>query len=278
MIALDPVALSYLLEGTGPVTVDGRTLTAANLVATLLNQTYIDLEPVEQDAFFQDAAAEVFEASTSRLSSPLAFVQGLRRSATEGRFLVAPFDQRDATELEGAAVLGALSTTDGHVPHVDVGINDNTASKMSYYLRYNAEVQAVSCDGGRQELVGSMTLRQSISPAQAAALPDSVTGANPTAPERGAQQIAVQVYGPAGGQMTDFRIDGKAVAANLPVYTDGSGRQVVSLNVVPSSQNAVRLTWSMTTGDGQDADGVVGVTPSVVAGDQSSTFASACGR
>ncbi len=278
VIALDPVALSYLVGGTGPVTVDGRTLTASNLVPTLLNQTYIDLDPAAQDAFFQDAAAEVFDASTSRLRSPLAFVEGLRRSATEGRFLVAPFDQQDATMLEGAAVLGALSTTDGHVPHVDVGINDNTASKMSYYLRYDTEVQSVSCQGGRQDLAGSMTLRQSISPAQAAALPDSVTGANPTAPERGAQQVAVQVYGPAGGQMTDFRIDGKAVGANLPLYTDDSGRQVVSLNVVPSSRSNVRITWSMTTGEGQDADGVVGVTPSVVAGDQSSTFTSACGR
>ena len=276
VLAIDPVSLGYLLEGTGPVSVQGQTLTSQNLVPLLLNQTYIDLPGDQQDAFFQAAAAQVFEAATGDLRSPLAFLQGLRRSATEGRFLLAPFDESDQGPLAGTAILGALSTVDGHVPHVDIGLNDNTASKMSYYLRYNAEVDAVSCQGDRQELAASMTLRQSISPAKAAALPDSVTGANPTAPERGAQQVAVQVYGPAGGQMTDFRLNGKAVGASLPVFTTESGRPVVTLTVVPSSRENVRLTWTMTTGEGQDAGGEVGVTPSVVAGDQSSTFASAC--
>ena len=43
MISIDPVALSYLLAVTGPVTVDGVTLTADNAVDELLNGTYLRL-------------------------------------------------------------------------------------------------------------------------------------------------------------------------------------------------------------------------------------------
>ena len=45
VLALDPVAMSYLLEGTGPVDVGATTLTAANVVDELLNRPYLELEP-----------------------------------------------------------------------------------------------------------------------------------------------------------------------------------------------------------------------------------------
>ena len=40
-MALDPVAMSYLLDGTGPVQVDGTTLTRDNVVDELLNKPYL---------------------------------------------------------------------------------------------------------------------------------------------------------------------------------------------------------------------------------------------
>ncbi len=66
VIATDPVALSYLLEATGPVTVpvDGGAvdLDAGNVVQTLLSDAYADLEPGEQtDTFFAAVAARVLE-------------------------------------------------------------------------------------------------------------------------------------------------------------------------------------------------------------------------
>ena len=43
VISADPVALSYILKGTGPIkAADGTTITADNAVSLLLNQTYID--------------------------------------------------------------------------------------------------------------------------------------------------------------------------------------------------------------------------------------------
>ena len=93
VIALDPVGMSYVVDGTGPVQVDGLTLTADNLVDELLNKPYIERGIEAQDQLFRKAARAIFDAMTGDLTSPVSFVDGLSRATREGRFLVAPFDQ-----------------------------------------------------------------------------------------------------------------------------------------------------------------------------------------
>ena len=141
VLALDPVGMSYLLAGTGPVEVDGRVLTSENVVEELLSRPYLELDPAAQDRFFEAAARAIFDAATDELASPVSFLEGFQRAASEGRFLVAPFDGQDARRLDGSRVLGALPGDDGQTPHVDIGVNDATASKMSYYLRYRTTVE-----------------------------------------------------------------------------------------------------------------------------------------
>ena len=47
-----------------------------------------------------------------------------------------------------------MPTDDSTTPYVDIGLNDTTGSKMSYYLRYRAEIKPTSCAQNRQSLVG----------------------------------------------------------------------------------------------------------------------------
>ncbi len=42
VLAIDPVAMSYLLDGTGPVSAEGRRLTSSNAVEELLSRPYLD--------------------------------------------------------------------------------------------------------------------------------------------------------------------------------------------------------------------------------------------
>ena len=93
VLALDPVGMSYLLAGTGPVA--GRRSHAherkrdrgiAQVVPTSSST------PAAQDGFFEASARAIFEAATDKLASPLQFLEGFQRAAREGRFLVAPFD------------------------------------------------------------------------------------------------------------------------------------------------------------------------------------------
>lgn len=273
VISLDPVTLSYLLEGTGPVRVADVDLTPVNVVEELLNRPYLEQSVEQQDAFFAEAARQIFGAVTTDLTSPLDVVRGLDRAATEGRFRIASFDPEEREELASTQVVGALPDDDAERPYVFVGLDDATGSKMSYYLRYRVSVEAGGCRDRRQTLSGTMTLNQTVSAAEAAGLPESVTGSGDFGTERGSQLVVVRVYGPTGGDVSGVKVDGSAVAVE-PVQLNG--RPVVTLAALLSGPDDVLVTWSMETGPGQLGDGRVGVTPSVTPGSKDSTFASAC--
>ena len=274
VLALDPVAMSYLIEGTGPVQVGDTTLTADNLVEELLSRPYVELAPQAQDRLFQQVARAIFDAMTADLASPTRFVEGLQRAADEGRLLVAPADAGDRELLEGSAVLGELRTDAGATPLVDIGLNDATASKMSYYLRHWADVRAQSCQDGRQVLDATLNLSQAISPSEAAELPDYLTGGGSYGTEPGTQLVAVRLYGPAGGTIDDLSLDGRKLDPAQVVELDG--RPVVTVAVLIENTDDVVLTWSMHTGAGQTGDIELGMTPGVLPGDGHETFESAC--
>ena len=67
VISVDPVAMSYLLNATGPVTLaNGKQLTADNAVDYLLHDVYMETpDPEKQNAIFADAASKVFAALTT---------------------------------------------------------------------------------------------------------------------------------------------------------------------------------------------------------------------
>ena len=274
VLAIDPVGMSYLLEGTGAVRVDGRTLRSGNLVEELLNRPYLELGVTEQDEFFASSARKIFEAATDEIASPIRFVEGFARASREGRFLIAPFDAEDAGRLEGSRVLGGLPVDDGKTPFVNVGVNDATSSKMSFYLRYRTTVTAESCEDGRQQLSGRMTLSQTIAPSAAARLPKSVTGAGDEITEPGLQTVIVRVYAPHGGSIDSLTIDGVRVS---PREDTVEGRPVISIVTQLSSRDDVVATWTMESGPGQTGPGRLSVTPGIVRGDSDRTLASACG-
>ena len=145
VLSLDPVAMSYLLEGTGPVTVGRPGADLGERGGGLLSRPYLELDPVQQDEVFKEAASAIFEAATGDLADPVAFVKGLGRAADEGRFLVASFDEaEDQAWPAPASAERSPATTEPRRTSTSASTTA-PARKMSYYLRYNAEVRARSC-------------------------------------------------------------------------------------------------------------------------------------
>jgi hypothetical protein len=134
-------------------------------------------------------------------------------------------------------------------------------------------VRARSCEGGKQQLNGSMSVWQAIDASEAAELPEYLTGLGDATVRQGEQAVAIRIHGPHGGTIEDVRIDGKAVAAR-PDTLDG--RPVATLYIFVESTKDVIVNWSMTSGDGQDGDPELSMTPSVVPGDKDAVTASAC--
>ena len=275
VLSLDPVAISYLLGATGPVEVGGVTLTEDNAVEELLSRVYLRLpDPADQDAWFREVARTVFDRVSTGVGAPQELVRALAAGVRERRVFVHSFDDGLQAAIVGKAVAGDLVTDPDAAPQVGFYLNDGTASKMSYYLRYDVSVDATYCNQGVQGLTGHATL-MSDAPEDAAALPDYVTGGYAGYGGRvGSQLVQVYIYGPVGGEITALALNGKPLRGPDPVLD--RGRPVLNATLMLEPQQKVDLTWTMKAGPGQTDDVRVHVTPSVDAGSSSSRAASAC--
>jgi hypothetical protein len=143
------------------------------------------------------------------------------------------------------------------------------ATKMSYYLRYDALVEPVLCPAGRQKLVGTMTLRHAISDAEAARLPTDITGTV----DGGKEWVQVRIYGPVGGTIEDVTLDDQPVST-APERLEG--RPAVTVLVLLDSSVEHRIGWTMRAGAGQTGDVQLRMTPGILPGANTRTFESGC--
>jgi len=224
VLSVDPVALSYVLEGTGAVALpSGDELTSSNAVPLLLSEVYARYEdPADQDVFFAGAAGAVFGALAEGEGDQRAVLAGLLRAGREGRLLAWSADPDEQARLAGSAVAGDLPDEGG--PDVGVFFVDGTEAKMGYYARAALSVRSACDEGGTGEVEVALS-----STAPAAGLPRYVTGSLLPPEELGSTVTNVLVYGPAGGGISTVSVDGERV---LFTSTTDRGRPVALVRVV----------------------------------------------
>lgn len=271
IIALDPVTLSYLLEATGPIAVEGGELTAANAIEVLLHEVYFRYpDPADQDVFLADVASRVFDAIVGGRGDASGLVRALTRGVGEHRVFVHSFAADEQRRIAGTGLSGELRTElDG--PRVDIALNDATGAKMQYFLRYDVDVRG-RCVGTTQAYDVTMHVA-SRTPPNVLDLPDYVTGGNASGTPIGSQTVLVDVFGPAGGTVGGFDQDG----VEFPAFTvTASGRQVaqVPLELGPGEES--ELHWTMTASPGGSGDTQVTVTPGVERESESSIVPESC--
>ncbi|MSZ76996.1 MAG: DUF4012 domain-containing protein [Actinobacteria bacterium] len=274
VVATDPVTLSYVLEATGPVEVDGVELTHENATAELLSGTYARLtDPEAQDAFFRRAGSKIFGAVT-HVDDAAGLLRALQRSADEQRLLFSSVHPDEEREVTRTALAGVDRPAPADVPRVGVFVSDTTGttgSKLSYYLRYQAKVVSTGCGRGRQELTGTAAL-QLKTPEAPDDLPLYVTGGDPAVPV-GDEDLYILLVGPKAGSLNDVRQDGRPVRSRVVDY---EGRPATRVELRLPAGGATELTWRMVASAEQTGDVQVDVTPSVVPGSTSSVAVSSC--
>jgi len=224
VVATDPVALSYVLGATGPVRLsDGQRLTSDNAVRLLLRDVYDTYQdPRAQDAFFASAAVAVFQRLTRGAGSPTAMLDALGRASGERRFLVWSAHDEEQSRLGGTVLAGSLPSSEASDPTVGVFFNDATASKMSYYLRASARLDAGRCRAdGMRDLALVMTMTSTAPPK---GLPEYVTGRG------GSPTVSTVVYlaSPVGGGVVTVAVDDRPLEVNTQQV---AGRSVSALTV-----------------------------------------------
>ncbi|MGO1854049.1 MAG: DUF4012 domain-containing protein, partial [Microbacteriaceae bacterium] len=224
VLSLDPVALSYLLEATGPIALPtGDELNSETAVQLLLNEVYLRYEdPAEQDAFFAAAAASVFASLTSGSADPAALVSALGRAGEEHRLMIWNALPEEQAVLDGTTLQGVLGSPDADVTEFGVYLNDGTGSKMDYYMQVAAGAQ--SCTPGEATL--RVTLRNA-APADAASLPSYITGGGSFGIPPGEVDTVSYIYLPAGAELVSATLAGSDESPGLGGGTD-DGRQVLT--------------------------------------------------
>lgn len=174
VIAIDPVALSYLLGATGPITMpDGEIINEDNVVELTESTAYIRF-PNDQPArkrYLQSIANEVVKKLTGKLQSPRKMLDALGRAASERRIAVwsaAPADQKI---LEESPL--AYTIPDDPAPYAEVVINNLAGNKMDYYLKRQIDYAADGCDGDTRNSTVTVRLTNTASDKP---LPEYVSG------------------------------------------------------------------------------------------------------
>lgn len=275
-ISIDPVALSYILKGTGPVRLaDGTELSSSNAVQLLLHKVYLDYadSPAKQDAFFASAAKRVFDAVTSGRGDPAAVIRELTKAVGENRILVASSHRGEQRILATSQIGGRLSGNDGATPHVGLYINDSTSAKLEYYLARKTTVSAQKCSAVGVQTLNTTTVLSSHAPKNAASLPDSILG-NGTGEKPGSMRMNLRFYTPYDGQMTSLALNGRPQTIN---FGSQLGRQVVIVSVLLAPGETVTVTTTILTGSGQRNGAVFSTTPGIEATPNNVRVPTSCG-
>ena len=245
VLSIDPVALSYLLTATGPVTLPtGDVLTPDNVVSTLLSTAYSRYsDPTQQDDFFAGAAATVFSSISSGNLDASALLAGLARAGEERRVYLWSADDTEQSRIAETTLAGELPTSTADQPKFGVYFNDGTASKMDYYLGTKISVgQAVCRQDGRPSWVVDVTLSNNAPADAATSLPEYVTGGGQLGTRAGDISTNVSIYAPSAGVFVTAAEDGAEVG--LQTASD-SGLSVIQYQktLSPGQTSTMRVEF-----------------------------------
>lgn len=272
VFSVDPMALSYVLAGTGPVTLQpGVQLTAGDAVPYLLNYLYLHTDFATQNATFSLAAHRTFDALVAGQGSQVNAIRGLVQAVLRHRVFAWSADPALAKVVDAESLSGAFPQNSGRTPQVGVYLNDGVAGKPEYYLRQSSVVNATGCSGGVQEL-RLQTSFQSLMPPNASTFPIWVVGTGEFAP-KGHMVMQGYIAGPWHGTIDSVTVNGQPITVTANQL---DGRQIALLPIDLAPGQLMTVTATMHTGPGQTGPGQLTWTPGMGTDPDPTAFGSSC--
>ncbi|HWM04059.1 MAG TPA: DUF4012 domain-containing protein, partial [Actinophytocola sp.] len=247
VIALDPIALSYVLEVTGPLTLrGGENIDAENVVPITESEAYVRFrnDNIARKDYLQSIAAAAAAKVLDGGGSTTALLGALGR-ATEERRLAVWSAEAAEQEVLGGTVLGhELEETTS--PYASAVVLNGGESKLDYYLRRTLSYVAGDCSAPERESLVTVDLHNG---APSEPLPKYVAGPRQltaTAPPN-TNRLLVSLYATDGAQLSGVSVDGVPTTARIgserghPVFTTtllippGATQRVVFDLVEPTS-------------------------------------------
>ncbi|MGO4586517.1 DUF4012 domain-containing protein [Arthrobacter sp. 2RAF6] len=255
-ISIDPVALGYILDATGPVSLqdpqiitltEGKLptqLTGKNVVKTLLSDVYAQIkDPKAQDVYFAAVAKEIFSAFSSGKGEAKSLLAGVGKGVAEHRVLLWSADNAEQTVLSRYSLSGSISGPSVPAAQFGAYFNDGTGAKMDYYVKRTVQLiqQCTTPDG-----YGAVKVRitsTNTAPADAAtSLPAYVTGGGAYGVPPGTAQSNVIAYGPAQAYVETATQDGKPVPFGAQRHDDRPVG-ILSEQLAPGQSSTIEFTF-----------------------------------
>lgn len=223
VLSLDPVALSFILDATGPVQITDPTireigkklpaeLTGKNVVQTLLSDVYAKIEePRFQDVYFAGAAKEIFGALSTGKTDPKKLIDALSKGVQERRILLWSASTDEQSTIAQYAIGGLISGST--IPPAQFGVyfNDGTGGKMDYWVRRSVEVVRDCTRDGYREVTVRVTSTNTAPANAATTLPPYVTGDGAYGVPAGTVQTNIVAYGPVQSNVDTVVKDGEKI-------------------------------------------------------------------
>jgi hypothetical protein len=245
VLSVDPVALSYLLDATGPITLaTGDVLSGDNAVQLLLSDVYARYETsAQQDAFFAAAAGAVFDAVKSGRADPAKLIAALARAGAEHRVLVWNADEAEQAILADTTLVGARPVSDDHANRFGLYFNDGTGAKMDLYLDVTTALGQQTCRNDlRPQYALEVTLTNTAPADAATILPTYVTGGGYYGVPLGNIKTIVSAYGTPELQNLGLTRDGAEVPYH-PATDAGYPVSTIGIELAPGESTVLRFNW-----------------------------------
>jgi len=249
VIAIDPVALGYILGAVGPVTMpDGEQITKDNVVELTESTAYKRFpdDQVARKNYLQTLASEVVKKVTAPVESPRALLDALGKAVGEGRISVWSATPAEQQLLEQTPLAHVIP--DDSAPYANVVLNNLGGNKMDYYLRREIEYAADGCEGEKRNSTVTVRLKNVAPPDEP--LPDYIAGMDGLGPEitsrvktpKGTMLTSVRLVATKGATLTSVLADGQKV----PVFTGSErGRPTFEVQVFIPPGKSGELTFHL---------------------------------
>jgi hypothetical protein len=245
VIAIDPVALSYILRATGPIDAgSGITLTSDNAADVLLSGVYTSFpEPSQQDEFFENAMGQIFSALVGGSADSMTLATALAEGVQENRIHIWSSEPTEQVKIDSTPLAGVVPKSTEETTAFGVYFNDATGGKMDYYLSSAIGVASAVCrNDGRPNFEVRVNLESRAPQDAAESLPSYVTGAAAFGVAPGNINTNVFVYAPEGSVPYSVMIDGQEFA--FVDANDGSHSVAgVTVELTPGQQSEVTMKF-----------------------------------
>lgn len=246
VIAIDPVALSYILGAVGAVTMpDGEVVTKDNVVELTESTAYIRFptDQVARKQYLQDIANVVVTKMTGRVDSPRRLLDALGKAVGERRIAIWSAVPEEQTLLEETPLAHVLPDDDA--PFAGVVLNNLGGNKLDYYLKTQIEYAADECRGPTRASTVTVKLTNAV-PNEP--LPDYVAGASGLSPDlgltlpEGTSVTSVRLFATKGSELSGVILNGERVPA---IHYTERGHPVFEVQVIMTAGQTADIMFQL---------------------------------